>query len=76
MSMSSGSRDYGRFDELAEEFAGRFRRGERPSLRSTSIASRSWPTRSATCSRPWSRSSRPRSDARAGTARRRWAPRG
>ena len=32
MSTSSGSRDYGRFDELAEEFAGRFRRGERPSL--------------------------------------------
>jgi eukaryotic-like serine/threonine-protein kinase len=32
MSTTSGSRDYGRFDELAEEFAGRFRRGERPSL--------------------------------------------
>ncbi len=32
MSMSSASRDYGRFDELAEEFAERFRRGERPSL--------------------------------------------
>ena len=32
MSTSSGSRDYGRFDELAEEFAARFRRGERPSL--------------------------------------------
>jgi len=32
MSMSSGSRDYGRFDELAEEFAERYRRGERPSL--------------------------------------------
>jgi eukaryotic-like serine/threonine-protein kinase len=32
MSTSSGSRDYGRFDELAEEFAERFRRGERPSL--------------------------------------------
>jgi WD40 repeat protein/serine/threonine protein kinase len=30
--MSSASRDYGRFDELAEEFAERFRRGERPSL--------------------------------------------
>ena len=27
-----GTRDYGRFDELAEEFAARFRRGERPSL--------------------------------------------
>ncbi|WP_145279392.1 serine/threonine-protein kinase [Tautonia plasticadhaerens] len=26
------SRDYGRFDELAEEFAARYRRGERPSL--------------------------------------------
>ncbi len=32
MSTTSGSRDYGRFDELAEEFAERFRRGERPSL--------------------------------------------
>ena len=32
MSTSSGSADYGLFDELAEEFAGRYRRGERPSL--------------------------------------------
>ncbi len=32
MSTTSGSRDYGRFDELAEEFAERFRQGERPSL--------------------------------------------
>ena len=32
MSTTSGSRDYGRFDELAEEFAERYRRGERPSL--------------------------------------------
>jgi hypothetical protein len=32
MSKSSGSRDFGRFDELAEEFAQRFRRGERPGL--------------------------------------------
>ncbi len=32
MSMSSDSRDYGQFDELAEEFAARYRRGERPSL--------------------------------------------
>jgi serine/threonine protein kinase/tetratricopeptide (TPR) repeat protein len=32
MSTSSGSRDYGRFDELAAEFAERYRRGERPSL--------------------------------------------
>jgi WD40 repeat protein/serine/threonine protein kinase len=32
MSMSSASRDYGRFDELAEEFAERNRRGEQPSL--------------------------------------------
>ena len=30
--MTSGSRDYGRFDELAEEFAKRYRRGEHPSL--------------------------------------------
>jgi serine/threonine protein kinase/WD40 repeat protein/tetratricopeptide (TPR) repeat protein len=28
----TGNRDYGRFDELAEEFAERYRRGERPSL--------------------------------------------
>jgi hypothetical protein len=32
MSTPSGTHDYGRFDELAEEFAERFRRGERPSL--------------------------------------------
>jgi hypothetical protein len=32
MSDSSESRAYGRFDELAEEFAERYRRGERPSL--------------------------------------------
>jgi WD40 repeat protein/serine/threonine protein kinase len=32
MSTSPGSIDYGRFDELAEEFAERYRRGERPSL--------------------------------------------
>jgi WD40 repeat protein len=30
--MASGSRDYGQFDELAEEFAARYRRGEQPSL--------------------------------------------
>ena len=32
MSTSSNSHDYGRFDELSEEFAQRYRRGERPSL--------------------------------------------
>jgi len=32
MSTTSGSRDYGHFDELAEEFAERYRRGERPSV--------------------------------------------
>jgi eukaryotic-like serine/threonine-protein kinase len=32
MSASANSRDYGRFDQLAEEFAQRYRRGERPSL--------------------------------------------
>jgi eukaryotic-like serine/threonine-protein kinase len=32
MTKSSGSGDYGRFDELAEELAERYRRGERPSL--------------------------------------------
>jgi WD40 repeat protein len=32
MPPSSGSRDFGRFNELADEFARRFRRGERPSL--------------------------------------------
>ena len=32
MSMTSGSSEYGRFDELAEEFAQRYRRGERPSV--------------------------------------------
>jgi WD40 repeat protein/serine/threonine protein kinase len=32
MSIPTSSADYGKFDELAEEFAARFRRGERPSL--------------------------------------------
>jgi hypothetical protein len=32
MSTSPSSRGYARFDELAEEFAQRYRRGERPSL--------------------------------------------
>src|SRR5262249_5798184 len=32
MSTSTSSADYGRFDELAEEFAARYRRGERPGL--------------------------------------------
>ncbi len=32
MSTSSSSRDHGRFDDLAEDFAQRYRRGERPSL--------------------------------------------
>ncbi len=32
MSTESGIRDYGRFDELAEEFAHRYRRGEQPSV--------------------------------------------
>jgi serine/threonine protein kinase len=31
MSRESGARDYGRFDELAEEFVQRYRGGERPS---------------------------------------------
>ncbi len=32
MSTESGTRDYGRFDELAEEFVQRYRGGERPSV--------------------------------------------
>ena len=32
MSTNTSSADYGRFEALAEEFAARFRRGERPSL--------------------------------------------
>src|SRR5215472_15142092 len=32
MSTNTSSADYGRFEELAEEFAARFRRGERPSV--------------------------------------------
>src|SRR6516225_5022264 len=32
MSVSPDSRAYNRFDELAEEFAQRYRRGERPNL--------------------------------------------
>jgi len=32
MSTNTSAADYGRFEELAEEFAARFRRGERPSL--------------------------------------------
>jgi hypothetical protein len=33
MSTNTSSADYGRFEELAEEFAARFRRGEQPSLK-------------------------------------------
>src|SRR3954471_23159697 len=33
MSTNTSSADYGKFDELAEEFAARFRRGERPALK-------------------------------------------
>jgi hypothetical protein len=43
MSASSASRDYGRFDELAEEFAERYLRSERPNLQeqvSTILGSR------------------------------------
>src|SRR5262249_17232910 len=32
MSTNISSADYGRFEELAEEFAARFRRGDRPSF--------------------------------------------
>jgi hypothetical protein len=32
MATTTGSADYDKFDELAEEFAARFRRGERPAL--------------------------------------------
>src|SRR5262245_8604799 len=32
MASTTDTGDYGRFDELAEEFAERYRRGERPSL--------------------------------------------
>ena len=32
MSTNTSSADYGRFEELAEEFAARYRRGERPGL--------------------------------------------
>src|SRR5512140_1467479 len=32
MSTNTSSAQYGRFEELAEEFAARFRRGERPGL--------------------------------------------
>ena len=39
---------------LAEEFVERYRRGERPTLRSTPAATPTSPTRSATCSPPWS----------------------
>jgi hypothetical protein len=45
MSKSAGSRDYGRFDELAEEFAKRYRRCERPSLQEyIDRLPPSWPT--------------------------------
>ena len=57
---TSGSRDYGRFDELAEEFAQRFRRGERPNFQEYIDRCPRWPTRSARCSRLWWRSSGPR----------------
>ena len=56
----SESGQYDLLDRLAEEFAARFRRGERPRSRNTPTATRSWPRRSASSSRRWSRWSRPR----------------
>ena len=64
------SKDYDLLDRLAEEFAERLRRGERPTLRSTPTGTRSWPTRSASCSRRWWRSSGSRRSAPTGTRRR------
>ena len=58
MSTSSGSRDYGRFDELAKEFAERYRRGERPSVQDYVDRLPEMAEESGRCSRPWSRSSR------------------
>ena len=46
--------------KLADEFAARYRAGQRPSLRSTSTVTPTWRTRFVSCSRPWSRSSRSR----------------
>ena len=58
MSTSSGTRDYGRFDELAEEFAERYRRGERPSLQEYVDRLPEMADEIRECSRPWSRSNR------------------
>ena len=55
MSSNTSSADYGRFDELAEEFAARYRRGERPNLQEYVDRCPAWPTRSARCSPPWLR---------------------
>ena len=44
--------------------------GERPALKEYTIATRSWPRRSASCSRRWSRSSRPRAADRSRRRRR------
>ena len=42
------------FNELAHEFAERYRRGERPPLSEYTDRTPSWPTRSVSCSRRWS----------------------
>ncbi len=50
---NSESEQFNLLDRLAEEFAERFRRGERPRLRNTPIATPSWLTTSASSSRRW-----------------------
>ena len=71
MSTNTSSADYKRFDELAEEFAARSGGGSGPACRSTSTAAPTWPTRSASSSRRWSKSSRPTRTSRSVPAPRR-----
>jgi hypothetical protein len=52
---TSDSEQYNLLDQLAEEFAARFRRGERPALKEYTDRYRSSLKRSASSSRRWSK---------------------
>ena len=52
--VDSESEQYNLLDQLAEEFAERFRRGERPALKEYTERYPELAERSASSSRPWS----------------------
>ena len=51
--MNPPSADHDLLDRLADSFAERYRRGERPSLKDYTDRYPTWPRRSVRCARPW-----------------------